>query len=1080
MKPKFILLSMLLFCMPGILLAKTAQTWEPPVLEATEIQDGLNYYVLNTGLNLRLAAGADWNSRAILNEEGLPAIVRFDAATNLYVLEFTKVSRTLYRSNLEGDVYTDRDSENKWNIQPVDGEDLTYTIQAPSTAGGYNANQYFGSTGQREGDHYILRYNRDKDQYGDYIKWQFLDISLYEARLTLYNALVYASESTTLDLSSYTTVYETSTNLDELRDAATELDGKVFAEIIKDASPDNPVDLTYYLANPSFESNDARGWTMETGGSVNYQEVEFYGKTINMYQEVTGFPAGKYILKAQGFERPQDDAGVAYRAGTETIYARLYAKSEIFPEASIPFNSVYKYPYSGEGTHNGYVAGMSSAARAFAEGLYEMELAEIMLAEDDVLTIGAKSDFKRPAYWVMFDNFRILYLGFDQNELVTLVQQQIDVAQAIKDDKMQNIVKGNLTSALEQLEGILDAEPLELNDLYGAYNQLLVAIGAANVSILAYDDLQTAIDSAWVVYDNGAGNEASAFQNSINAAEGMTNNLDAELDAIYDSTSDVYKAIFAYRLANATGTAPRVMTNPNYVRGSTSILARLLGGATSDVLERGFCWATHPNPTVLDNRTTDCYDLIAEPHYDMNGIIYHIKDLEPSTVYYIRTYAVNKTYAVGYGDVLKVITIPKGNVTYTLHDDNLSFREGVETAVYYFNNFTSIQNHNLSVSYAGDGSVGAHASYGGWMELGSGVYHSPGLALHEMGHTVGVGTHWMWGVMRDEDGFWYGDRGNKVVQFFRNMTNTKLHGDNTHMGPYGVNGPGAESGRTILYMANAAVHQAMAEDGLPPTGGFGLPAYTLESEDSIKYYIKIENERLGRNTMYLVENPQGNLALKVMSGEEALANDSAAWHFIFNLETCYYTIRNASTGKYFTYRKTGTNGITLVDKATPGAAENFQLMMSRVNSVIGSGKDKLTTRTFWIIRPEHRTDPPTLSAQTNRSVTVINFNWGDNATTQRWFVLKENEVELFDKAYPQTSQTDEMVMSQLTIYAENQQLHINNIIEPSDIVVYDISGRLQFSMNGVSGSCSRPLSEGVYFVSVSNKQAIKTKKVVVR
>ena len=105
-----------------------------------------------------------------------------------------------------------------------------------------------------------------------------------------------------------------------------------------------------------------------------------------------------------------------------------------------------------------------------------------------------------------------------------------------------------------------------------------------------------------------------------------------------------------------------------------------------------------------------------------------------------------------------------------LHDN--AFLEGVG-GLY---NFTSIKGHNLSVSYAGDGSTGAHASYGGWMELGSGIYCGTGIALHEMGHTVGVGTHWMWGVMRDQDGFWYGDRANKVVQFFRNMTNTKLHG----------------------------------------------------------------------------------------------------------------------------------------------------------------------------------------------------------------------------------------------------------------------------------------------------------------
>ena len=191
-------------------------------------------------------------------------------------------------------------------------------------------------------------------------------------------------------------------------------------------------------------------------------------------------------------------------------------------------------------------------------------------------------------------------------------------------------------------------------------------------------------------------------------------------------------------------------------------------------------------------------------------------------------------------------------------------------------------------------------------------------------------------------------------------------------------------------------------------------------------------------------------------------------------------IRNVSTGKYFTYRNLGTNGITLVGKATPGVSENFQMMMSRVNSVIGSGRDRLTTRTFWIIRPEHQLNPPTLSAMTNRSVSATNFNLSDAATAQRWYILTADEVELFEKAFPSTSQTEEMTMSQLVIYAENQQLHINNIIEPSDIVVYDISGRLQFSMSGVSGSCSRALSEGVYFVSVSNRQATKTKKVVVR
>jgi hypothetical protein len=38
-------------------------------------------------------------------------------------------------------------------------------------------------------------------------------------------------------------------------------------------------------------------------------------------------------LKAQGYERPKsNDGGAAYRAKTETIYARLYAKAKDYSD----------------------------------------------------------------------------------------------------------------------------------------------------------------------------------------------------------------------------------------------------------------------------------------------------------------------------------------------------------------------------------------------------------------------------------------------------------------------------------------------------------------------------------------------------------------------------------------------------------------------------------------------------------------------------------------------------------------------------------------------------------------------------
>ena len=1078
------MLTCMFFCMLNFHLS--AQKWETPSLIATELQNGSVYYVQNTGLNLRIADGAAWGTQAVLKANGLAATVRFNASTNLYVLEFPGKDNTLFRSDLAGNVYTDQTKDNKWDIQLKDAENLIYTIQAPASYSGYNANQYLGSTGQRENNDYILKYNRNKDQYAEYIEWQFLNLTLYDARQALYQSLIHASSETSIDLTAYTTVYETSKDPIEVRDATKNLDREVIDDLTKEASPLNPIDLTYYLVNPNFNNNNAEGWTVEGAVTVNYHEVESYERIFNMFQKVTGLPAGKYILKAQGFERPKaNDRGTAYAAGTESIHARLYAKSDVFSEISTPFNSLYKHSYSGDGTSNGYVNNMASAERAFSDGHYEIVLADIMLAEDDVLTIGAKTDFQQSNYWVLFDNFRIEYEGLDIDEFVALAQQQILVAQDLEDSKMQHAVRGNLTSAVVQLQHILDAQPLAMTDFYEAYEQLLKVTEVARISILAYDNLQIAIDSALVVYADGAGSEAAVFRNAIDTAEGIADNFDLELDDIYNATSEMYLAIFANRLANATGTAPRVITNTNYARGATSIFARLIGGSGAGVVERGFCWSTHPEPTVLDNRTTE--------FFNHNGNIYHIKDLKPSTVYYIRAYAMTKTYAVGYGDIIKVITIPKGTVTFTLNASVTNsgehyprIHEAVATAVDYFNNYTSIQGHHLSVNHHA-GTPTAEASYGGYMQFGANPsYQRTGTALHEMGHTVGVGQHNIWyggsSPLRAGQGRgdWLGDRANKVVQFFENNASAKLTGDDVHMWPYGINGAHEDSGNPVLYIVNSLIHQGLGEDGLPPTGGFTTPAYTFESEDTIKYYIKIEDERLGRNTSYLVENSVGRLVLKTMSGEESLANDSAAWYFQFNPKTCYYTIRNVSTGKYFSYKNIGANGITLAEKTTPASTETFQMMMSRVNSIFGTGRDRLITRSFWIVRPERNLNPPALSAQINGSSSATTFNLSNSASTQRWYILTENEVELFEKAFPSVSKNEEMTVSPVIIYTENQQLQITNIIEPSDLVVYDVSGRLQLKASGVSGYYSTSLSEGVYFVTVSNKQSVITKKVVVR
>ena len=116
-------------------------------------------------------------------------------------------------------------------------------------------------------------------------------------------------------------------------------------------------------------------------------------------------------------------------------------------------------------------------------------------------------------------------------------------------------------------------------------------------------------------------------------------------------------ATLAYRIQNATGTVPTVVTDPRYARGAIAAFGRMSysGIADNEVLEQGFCYATHKDPTVLDLRSTG--------YLENNGRIYEMP-MEPATIYYMRAYVITTGYAVGYGDVIKMSTLPHGNVTY--------------------------------------------------------------------------------------------------------------------------------------------------------------------------------------------------------------------------------------------------------------------------------------------------------------------------------------------------------------------------------------------------------------------------------
>ncbi|MDD3078570.1 MAG: DUF6055 domain-containing protein [Paludibacter sp.] len=328
------------------------------------------------------------------------------------------------------------------------------------------------------------------------------------------------------------------------------------------ASEENPVDMTDFIENQGFDDNTTTGW--EGAGTVNYHEVEFYQKTFNMYQTLTGLPAGKYRLKARGFERPKlNDGGAAYKAGTETIYARIYAQAAGYTDVSVPFNSIYKHPYTGTESLNGYVNTMSAAATMItntANTYYEMTLENILLNEGGTLTIGAKSEFQQDGCWVLFDNFRLEYLGSaGLSDLVLAINNRIVEAQYLLTQKIQNTAVSELNVAISKAQEAASAELPAEADLAAAKDTIDAAIETAYTSLNAYVALKKTIDNANTILGFlEKTDEIVKLQNAIEVANTSYDDLDLTLAEINNA---------ATTLKNVTKSVGKQIYVPTWMMG---------------------------------------------------------------------------------------------------------------------------------------------------------------------------------------------------------------------------------------------------------------------------------------------------------------------------------------------------------------------------------------------------------------------------------------------------------------------------------------------------------------------------------
>ena len=724
------------------------------------------------------------------------------------------------------------------------------------------------------------------------------------------------------------------------------------------ANTDDPLDLTSSIVNPSFEQGDFTGWKASDmaiqGNTVfsikkgTYYAEKWTGRggavgDAQLSQIISGMEPGRYRLMAAA-QNIQEDYPKTEQKGT-WIYANSHRQAvNIRQEYTLDFVLV-----------------------------------------SDQLEIGYLAE-QASGNWLAVDNFRLYFLGEDFDAVKTEFVRLIEQAEQLATQKMNGAAAQALETAITNAKQLL-SNPTSEN--WGeAARKLEAAYASAAASQEIFARLAQAITEAQAELDQSSASNKTAYQEAINSAQAVYDNAETTDAAATTAIEALQKASFEFKIANGSENGPRVITDKRFIRGATWAFGRSTVNG-SNIIEEGFCWAEHPDPKVTDQRTTE--------YLNQAGRIYWLRDLKPATIYYMRAYAINKDYGIGYGDVIKFSTVPKGRVSHYYDNGgdeatNDRINNAINTSIdYYWNNLTSIHDFGISVHYS-PGTPTADCSYGGWMRVGaSSSYQQPGTIMHEAFHGIGVGTHNIWwsSEMRSDGnrGIWLGDRVTEAVRFWDNDPAATITGDDMHLWPYGCNGAHEDTHSDNLYCMMGILAQALNEDGLPASDniGYALPYYSFTHEDGVKYYLKNEDTNHGLYTSYLVENNDHQLEWRIMSAEEAIEDDHAAWYLSFTPNNQYYQLKNAATGYYMTF----SGLFRTVEHAKPTDADDFHLMRGRV--------DVSGHRGYYIIHPQSNTATPRLlNAINNGKVSINNFNISKRATTQRWLILTASEAKAFE------------------------------------------------------------------------------------
>ena len=187
-----------------------------------------------------------------------------------------------------------------------------------------------------------------------------------------------------------------------------------------EATAMEPADATFEILGANFGRNDTNnsawsGLPAVGGSNDNFCGEKWNASVVEVSQVLRNMPSGKYRLSVQGFYRMGSMEGVtvARANGTEVLHAQFFANDVSVPVMSIldEAGKLEGVGNSGYGDYGLAPNSMSEASQFFSAGLYEHSFLFTLGEGIDTIRLGVTKTGFVAQDWVIFDNFRLEYLG---------------------------------------------------------------------------------------------------------------------------------------------------------------------------------------------------------------------------------------------------------------------------------------------------------------------------------------------------------------------------------------------------------------------------------------------------------------------------------------------------------------------------------------------------------------------------------------------------------------------------------------------------------------------------------------------